>query len=329
MPIGFLFLSVMHRFKIALLIFLLINAILVSGAWAETPKIVVTLKPIHSIVASLTQGVSQVDLLLPDGASPHTFGLKPSHLRQLQQADLIIWVGPELELFMDKAITQMHPSWGIITLLTIPDLNLLPIRSGRTWQSHHDHHHAHDHHEHHHSMDPHFWLSIYNTQKMVNYLAHYLIEHDPEHTQQYQMNAQELQNRLQRLAATLQQELQQVQHQPFLVYHDGYQYFEKEFHLHAAGTLVLNPHLPLSAQGLRAVQKLIKEENIHCVFRETEFQDTTIIKALGSLPIQVAELDPLGVRQPLGPDHYELTMLALGKTFKTCLLTPLTSQPKI
>src|SRR5688572_21664049 len=94
--------SLMRRCKkIILFILMTAGVTFVQLSWAQAPKIVVTLKPIHSLVASLTQGVSQVDLLLPDGASPHTFGLKPSHLRHLQHADLIIWVGPELELFMD------------------------------------------------------------------------------------------------------------------------------------------------------------------------------------------------------------------------------------
>lgn len=304
---------------------LLLACTLAQGAPLQ---IVVSLKPIHSLVAGLTEGITTPDLLLPDGASPHTFSLKPSHLKKLKQADLIIWVGPELELFMQKAMQQMQPTLGTIALLQIPGLSLLPQRHGRMWQDLHDHHHDeedkdkdhdHDHASHEENIDPHFWLATDNAQVVVNYLSTYLTRVDPVHAKQYQANAKKLQKSLQQLKMTLRQQLQHVQQQPFLVYHDGYQYFEQEFHLQAIGTLVLNPHLPLSAQGLHAMQKLIEAKKIRCVFRETEFNDTMILNALNKLPVTVAELDPLGVRQAPGPDNYEKTMLALGTTFKDCL----------
>ncbi len=286
------------------------------------PRIAVTIKPVHALVASIGEGIFEPELLLPDYASPHTYQLKPSTLKTLQQADMVIWVGPALELFMNKPIAQIHPSMGLITLSEIPGLSLLPQRKGRAWQEGHDHHH--EHHEHPSAnekdpIDPHLWLSTDNAKVIVNYIATFLSTKDPEHALQYQHNAKKTIQRLDGLKKTLSSMLQDVQTQPFLVYHDGYQYFQEEFHLNGIGTIVLNPHLPLSAHSLSTIQQLIKTQHVKCVFRETEFSDTMVRNSLNNMGVTVAELDPLGARLKSGPDNYDKTLFEIGKTMKECL----------
>lgn len=285
-----------------------------------TPQVAVTIKPVHALVASVSAGIFEPKLLLPDYASPHTYQLKPSTLKILQQADIVVWVGPELELFMDKALAQIHPSQGLITLSKIPGLLLLPQRKGRAWEQEHDHHH-HDHAttKEKDMVDPHFWLSTENAKIMVNYIATFLAKADPEHATQYQHNAKIAIQRINALKTELTLLLQNVQTQPFLVYHDGYQYFENEFHLNAIGTIVLNPHLPLSAHSLHTIQQLIQTRHVRCVFRETEFSDTMVRNSLNNMGVTVEELDPLGARLKPGPHNYEETLLQIGKTMHSCL----------
>lgn len=290
---------------------------------AATPNVVVTLKPIHSLVTSVMDGIGEPSWILPDGASPHTFALKPSTLKQLHQADLIIWLGPELEQFMLKPLTQLAPSNGIITIMKIPHLTRLKQRHQRQWQDHHDHDHDHGH-DHSHEYDPHLWLSIDNAIVMVKYFADYLAQIDNTNATTYRSNAKKTIVRLQSLKLKIEQQLASVHKTPFLVYHDGYQYFEKEFNLNAIGTMRLNPHLPLSAHSLKKVRDLIENQHIHCVFRETEFNDTTIVKSLHRLPVQVAELDPLGVHINAGAKLYDTLLLNMARTMHQCL----TTQPK-
>lgn len=282
------------------------------------PYVVVTLKPIHSLVASIMEGVGEPHLLLPDGASPHTFHLKPSTLKQIQQADILVWVGPTLELFMVKPLQQISAKSSLITLLDIPNLKTYPLRQGRDWQtSHEDHEHSHDHGTD--NRDPHVWLSIENAQIIANFLAQDLSKRDPQNAKIYQQNAKILNEKLLKLQVGLKSLLNTSQSHPFLVYHDGYQYFEKEFNLNAVGTMIVNPHVPLSAYGLKMIKDLIQKQGIHCVFRETEFNDKLIQHSLNELGINVAELDPLGARQKPGPDNYEQTLNQLGKTLSECL----------
>jgi zinc transport system substrate-binding protein len=281
-----------------------------------TPRVVVTLKPLYALTAGVMEGVASPHQLLPDEASPHTFQLKPSSLQQLQQADLIIWVGPSLEMFLKKSLTSF-PSTKIITLETLPEIKKLPQRQGREW-AHHDHEdHHHDHH--HGAWDPHIWLSTDNAKVIALHLAKILSERDPLHAKQYDANATKLIQKITHLKKELTELLAPVHTKPFLVYHDGYQYFEKEFDLNAIGTMNTRPDLPLSAHGLKQIKQLIQTHHIQCVFSETEFRNALITQSLAGLDIRVSELDPLGVRIPEGADAYEKIMWQLGKSIESCL----------
>jgi zinc transport system substrate-binding protein len=135
----------------------------------------------------------------------------------------------------------------------------------------------------------------------------------------YQQNREKLLQQLSQLKSDLNQKLKPVNNAPFLVYHDGYQYFEKEFNLNAIGTLILNPHLPLSAKSLNQIKQVIKDNHVKCVFRETEFNDNLVRQSLSGINVQVAELDPLGARLPKGPENYQQTLEAIGDTLSQCL----------
>lgn len=288
-----------------------------------SPRVVVTLKPIHGLVASVMEGVGTPVLLLPDRASPHTFQIKPSNLKDIKEAELIVWVGPNLETFMSKTLEQTKPKYGVLTLDTLKNLQTLPQRHGREWACcSHDHHHDHGDN----NTDPHIWLSVDNAIVITQALTQKLSNIDPQNASHYQANGQKMTAKLQALKSNLQAQLAPVHQVPFLVYHDGYQYFEHEFDLNAKGTMITNPHLPLSAYGLKEIKAQIQSQNIKCIFRETEFNDKIIQKSLGDLAIKIVELDPLGARFPKGPNNYIETMTALGKDMQECL-SPAKIQP--
>ena len=279
--------------------------LLPSLCFAGAPSVVVTLKPIHSLAALVMENVGSPELLLPDGASPHTYQMKPSNLKQLSQADLIIWVGPSLENFMSKGMKAIQPPQTLLTLSEFPKMKYLPQRHDREWSDHdhdHDHMHAHD------GKDPHLWLSTENAAIIIDAISEALSQKDPEHAAIYQKNASVGKAKLKALHQNLQTELMPYHEVPFLVYHDGYQYFEKEYDLNAKGTVLINPHLPLSAYGLKKLQEQVKSQNIQCVFRETEFNDKLIQEGLKGFNVRIQELEPFGVRFPAGPENYFQTM---------------------
>jgi len=299
--------AIIRQIKCATLL-LLISYSTISCA---APKVVVSIKPIHSLVANIMQGVATPELLLPDYASPHTFQLKPSDLKQLQTADLIIWVSPTLETFLEKPLAGLNPPLGMIALENIPGLTHLPYREVRDFSEAPTHQHE--------GIDPHLWLSIDNAMIIADFITEYLAQKDPLHEGQYRNNAKYLKNDLKRLKKQLTILLTPVQNKAYIVYHDGYQYFEKEFNLNSVGTMVINPHLPLSAHGLKTIQNLVKTHQVRCLFYETEFNDKSIPQHLKKLGVKTAELDPLGAKIPQSPKAYEQTMLTLGQTLHECL----------
>jgi zinc transport system substrate-binding protein len=293
---------------------LLISLLLHASVHAGAPRVVVTLKPIHSLVASIMVGIGEPELLLPDGASPHTYQLKPSTLKAINQAELIIWVGPELENFMQKAIHSKQKQ--AFALMQIPQLQRLPQRHTRHW--HHANHDAH--HEHAHSaMDPHIWLSVHNAKIIVDAVTQRLILDDPINKKAYAENRLRTLNQLHSLFKTMTENLQPIRDKPFLVYHDGYQYLEQEFNLNGKGSIILNPHVPLSGKALHELKQQINDEQIHCVFTETEFNQTQLEKNLQMLQVNFAELDPLAVKQAPGPSCYIKMMTQTSKIMQDCL----------
>lgn len=294
---------------------------------ATTPKIVVSIKPIHSITTHITEGITEPTLLLPDGASPHTFLLKPSHRKLIQEADLLIWVGENCETHLEKIISQNKNK--SLTLMSYPALKILTLRKGRDFslirnpirQDEHEHEHVHDeHHGHSHTSneDAHIWLSVENAKLITAAILERLIQIDPSHQKEYRHNAEKYQKQLDALKETLVQRFAQTKPEPFLVFHDAYQYFETEFEISSIGSILINPHVPLTARALSHIQSLIEKYDVHCIYYEPEYSYQALKPILSEQGLQLLELDHLGVRQAKGLGCYEKMMLTLARQLTAC-----------
>jgi len=115
---------------------------LLAGSFAHAePRVVTTIKPIHSLVSGVMEGVATPDILIDGAASPHGFALKPSQATQLQDADLVFWVGEGLETALAKALTSVAGNAEVIELMEAPGLTLLPYRTSGGFGAHdHDDH---------------------------------------------------------------------------------------------------------------------------------------------------------------------------------------------
>lgn len=301
-----------------------------SIATAKTPTIIVSIKPIHSITTHITQGITEPTLLLPDGASPHTFLLKPSHRKLIQEADLLIWVGENCETHLEKIIAQNKNK--ALTLMSHPHLNILPIRKDRDFsllrnpipkhEHQHKHEHEHDSHTHTGNEDAHIWLSVENAKIITTAILERLIQIDPEHEQAYRGNAEKYLKQLDVLKASLAQNFTKNKPAPFLVFHDAYQYFETEFGVPSVGSILINPHVPLTARALSHIQSLIEKYHVGCIYYEPEYSHQALKPILSEQGLELFELDHLGVRQQKGLGCYEKMMLALSKQLLACQAKP-------
>lgn len=272
------------------------------------PRVVVTIMPIHSLAAGVMEGIGEPHLLLPPGASPHSYTLAPSDARLLAQADLVIWVGTGLEQFLQKSLQTLAARATKLELAQARGIKLLGARSD------HEHGISGDAH-----YDPHLWLDPDNAILMLDAIAEQLSVLDPANASAYRHNAQRRQAQLRRLDTELRQLLQPVQSQPFMVFHDAYRYFEQHYGLFDAGALTLNPARPPGARTVAAARQQVKDLGIRCIFREPQFEPSLAKTVARGTPARISVLDPLGADIAPGPGAYMQLLRNLTDALLACL----------
>jgi len=305
------------RIQIAALLILLTS---VACVQADTPKVVASVKPIHSLVAAIMGDTGSPELLVSGGASPHTFSLKPSHAASLSRADLVFWVGPDLEGFLVGPIANLAQENASVSLMRAEGVSLLDAREGGVWGAHEDHdghRHGHEEEETDHSLDPHLWLDIDNALALVSSIEKQLSKTYPDLAATFSENASGLRQSLQTLDADLMEQLSPVTDTPYIVFHDAYQYFEERYDLSPAGSVTANPEVRPGARRIADLKQA--SDNAICVFAEPQFEARILQLLTEDDGVRLGYLDPLGSALPAGPDHYAETLKSLANSITDCL----------
>jgi zinc transport system substrate-binding protein len=279
----------------------------------DAPRVIASIKPVHSLVASIMQGVAQPELLLNTSQSPHHYSLRPSERRKFAQADLTFWIGPSMESFMPRLLNNPDAEKQVISLLNTKGLTLLPVRHPG-----HNHSQTHQDDKSHTQIDAHIWLNTGNIKIMADEITRRLVDIDPDNKHHYESNNKNLQKKIKKLQVVLGQLLREKQ-QPFLTYHDGYQYFEHEFGLHNAGFVSNNPERRPSAMHIQSLRKLIHKHSIGCIFYDAPVEPPIIATLLTGNQARAIELDPMGTRLPINEQNLFQIMHAMGEKFSNCL----------
>ena len=295
--------------------------------WAAGLPVVASIKPVHSLVAGVMQGVGEPYLLLTGGVSPHDYRLRPSDVRVIEQAKAVFWIGPDLETFLIKPLANVKGQVRAVALLEAPGIKFLSLRAGGAWEAHrhsqtesdedhdtHDHHHDHEV-----SHDPHLWLDPMNAIAMTRQIVAILSEVDPDHQPDYQRNGAALIERLNRLNQQLEADLASVKDQPYVVFHDAYQYFEQRYGLPAVGSVVLDPEQRPGARRIAQIQARIRDLKVRCVFSEPQFEPALAATLVSGSDARLGVLDPLGAELLAGPDAYFQLLEGLTHALQACL----------
>lgn len=297
---------------------------------AAEPKVAASIKPVHSLVAGVMRGVGEPSLLVPGGASPHEYSLRPSDMRTISEALVVFWIGPNLETFLVKPLANVEDRVRIVALMDASGLTILPMREGGAWEPHahghgdqdRDRDHGHDHHDHgpgHSDHDVHVWLDPVNAIAMVRQIVATLGEVDPDHQADYARNGAALIERLDQLNQRLATDLQPMQSRPYIVFHDAYQYFERRYGLNAVGSVVLQPEQRPGARRVAEIQNRIRELQARCVFSEPQFQPALVDTVIAGSDARKGVLDPLGAELTAGPDAYFQLLQNLADALRECL----------
>ncbi|WDR00978.1 zinc ABC transporter substrate-binding protein [Devosia sp. J2-20] len=316
---------------------MLTAGLLTTTAWAA-PGVVASIKPVHSLVAAVMEGVGEPDLIVDGSASPHTYALKPSDADALQNADLVFWTGHGLELFLGDALETLSTGADVVELAAAPGIVLLPVREGGAFEAHeHDDQHAHDAiHDHdgaedhamkgeqsaddeHGEGDMHFWLDPENAKLMVTQIATSLAQADPANASTYQTNAEAQLVRLDELEAEIDAMLAPVKDKPFIVFHDAYQYFEARFGLNLAGSITVTPDTMPGAARIDELKTRLVELGAACVFAEPNFAPTIINAITEGSAARSGTLDPEGGALEAGIDLYPNLLRGLATSLVDCL----------
>lgn len=302
----------MSRCSAIALSFLLASAL--ASAAVAAPKVAVTIKPIHSLVAQVMADIAVPTLIVDGAASPHAFSLKPSKARAISEADVFIRISEQLEPFTKKPVEALSKSVRVVSLMEAPGLTLLAPRRGDTFESD-DHHHG----DSDSFQDGHIWLDPRNARIIIDQLAGVLSEVDPSNAATYAANAAKANAGIEALEARLSGELNPYKNKPFIVFHDATQYFEARFGLAAAGSITVSPEVQPSARRLTAVRKKLAALGAGCVFAEPGFQPKLIDAITEGTSSKQGTLDPEGIMLMPGPRLYEELMTGLASSITSCL----------
>lgn len=297
----------------------LLVAIFFSGIAhaADHPTIMVTIKPFYNICARVMQSVGKPELLLHNNASPHDYQLKPSDVKLIENADLIIWGGPELEAYLQKPLSNVTANKAL-NLAKISGLKLLPLRTSTNWETHDHEHGDHSHCNHGGFNDAHFWLNPDNAIVIAQSIAKQLSKIDPVNAKIYSKNAKEFASEIYAKDKKWQQRLKPMHDVPFIVFHDAYQYFDNYFKLDGVGSITLNPEIPPSVQRIQQIQALLKQKHASCIFSEPQFNSKIIATVTEGLKVYHGTLDPLGTEADIGPNGYFVLMDNLVNGMVSC-----------
>ncbi len=288
---------------------------------ASAPFVVVTIKPLHSLVSTIMKDVGTPYLLLKGTSSPHSFQLKPSEARMINRADLIIRVGANLEVPLNKIFSSLSHPENIMDMIELKGLRLYPLR-GRNSQDHdkiHDHG-AGDHHpETTQLTDPHLWLDFKNAKVMTLAIASRLKTIDPGNGLIYQKNAALLIEKLNQQTIEFETSLKPLSGRGFMVFHDAYQYLTRPYNFRFLGALRMHPSRPPSALHLRELRQDMEKLKVSCVFSEPQYNNRVVSALIDNTSIKATTLDPIGVNIKAGEDAYLLLMKQLSKQMLRCV----------
>ncbi len=282
-------------------------------------QVMTSIKPLQLIAAAVQDGVGEPDVLLPVGASPHHYALRPSDMRRLQQTQLFYWIGPQLEGFLAKPLSSRT-----LPSLAVQDLPGLQLRYFAEAETGHEPEHDAQEHDHDHqpgALDAHLWLAPANARVIAKRMAADLAAIDPQNAAHYQRNLAAFNAQLDQLDQQLRTQLEPLQNQTYFVFHETYDYFEQAYGLQHSGVFNVMGEVQPGARHVAQLREQLQQAGPSCVFSEPPMQPRLAQTLSAGLPVQLAELDAMGGSIPLSAQGYSQLLAALGNGLVDCLTT--------
>lgn len=311
----------------------LLSLALFGATTLANADVLTTIKPLGFISAAVTEGVTNTQVLLPTSASPHDYSLKPSDVEKLKSAQLVVWVGEELEAFLEKSIDKL-PAEKVLTLENVAKIKELVEAHEKEDDEHdhkghshkhehkhsHNHKHAHDEHHHEHDEDWHIWLSPTAAETIAEQIAERLSQQLPEQKAKIAENLANFKADLAKKHGEIEKQLSSAKGKGYYSFHDAYRYFENAYGLNPLGSFTINPSVAPGAKTLAKIKKHVAEHKAQCLFAEPQFTPKVIESLSKGTAAKVGQLDPLGAKIELSKSAYPQFLQSLADQFSDCLV---------
>lgn len=278
-------------------------------------SVLTSIKPLQLIAAAVQDGVAVPEVLLPPGASPHNYALRPSDVRRVQEADLLYWIGPDMETFLPRVLSGRSKASAPVE--SLPGMHLRHFTASA--EHHDDDEDEHDHDHRPGSVDAHLWLSSLNARVIAAKMAADLSQADPANAARYESNVKAFSARLDALDAKIKQRVAGISGKQYFVFHEAFDYFEEAYGLKHAGVFAVSSEVQPGAQHVAAMRARLTEFGKTCVFSEPPLRPRLADTLSAGLPVKLAELDGLGGYTPATAQGYEQLLSKLADDLAGCL----------
>ena len=293
-----------------------------SATQAANAAVVASLKPLGFIASAIADGVTDTEVLLPDGASEHDYSLRPSDVKRLQGADLVVWIGPEMEAFMEKSVKNI-PNAKQVTIAQLNDVKPLLMKGADDDDDDHGHNDAggekSDEHHHHGDYNMHLWLSPEIARASAVAIHEKLVELMPQSRAKLDANLKDFEAQLAATDKQVGNELAPLKGKGYFVFHDAYGYYEKHYGLTPLGHFTVNPEIQPGAQRLHEIRTQLVEQKATCVFAEPQFRPAVVEAVARGTSVRMGTLDPLGTNIQLSKASYSQFLSQLANQYASCL----------
>ena len=288
----------------------------IVSLYAETSKVKVlaTIKPVAMLAYAIAGEEADISQLIPDYSSVHNYSFKPSDLRRIKNTDIIFRIDEHLETIFTPIFDALPSSVELISLAEEGGIKLLP-RS----KSGHDNKHGHDHENQHGNDDLHIWTSPKNAIKMAKTITRVLSERDPKNAKAYQKNLLNLMSSINVVSQEISQNLIDAKNSPYIVFHNSWRYFQRDFNLKDPAVISLNEGFIPDVKSIRNTRKKIKQSNVSCIFSDPSVSKAIVRTLIEGYDVKDVEIDSLGSGLKLQKSAYSYWLKTMGKHVDSCL----------
>jgi zinc/manganese transport system substrate-binding protein len=285
------------------LLALLLGLLSVLGAPAAEIRVLTTLPAIHSWAANVAGDTAAVESLLPANVGPHDFQFRPSDLRKLAAADVVLMNGLGVDTWLTRAVTRgaSKPSRRVVTITDGLQKQLIhhrtplaidPTTTGSKKPSQ-DHSHDHDHDHSDDDANPHVWLDPVFAKHCVSNIIQALCQADPAHAEGYTRRGETYLRELDQLDEQIRSSLKGLSNRKVVTFHDAFPYFCRRYDLQLVGVIEEVPSVDPSPKYLAQLSRAIRQQQVRVIFSEPQFHPRLVQRLANDLAIGVAELDVL------------------------------------